>query len=40
MNGILRLWETVDFVKCKKYKKHLDKVIPKEIDLEVDATGY
>ena len=40
VNGILRFWETVDFVKCRKYIRHLDKVIPKVIELEGDATGY
>ena len=40
VNGILRFWGTVDFVKCKKYIKHLDKVIPKVIELEGAATGY
>ena len=40
VNGILRFRETVDFIKCKKYIRHLDKVLPKVIELEGDATGY
>ena len=38
--GILRFWETVDFIKCTKYICHLDKVLPKVIEIEGDATGY
>ena len=40
VSGILRFWATVDFVKCQKYIQHLDKVIPKVIKLNGDATGY
>ena len=39
VDGILRFWETVDFVKCKKYIKHLDKVIPKVIELFISCLG-
>ena len=38
--GILRFWETVDFIKCTKYIRHLDKVLLKVIEMEGDATGY
>lgn len=37
VNGILRFWKTVDFVKCIR---HLDKVIPRVIELGGDATRY
>ena len=37
VDGILRFWETVDFVKCKKYIKHLDKVISKVIELFISC---
>ena len=38
--GILRFWETVDFIKCTKYSHHLDKVLPKVIEMEGGTTGY
>ena len=31
VSGILWFWATVDFSKCQKYIRHLDKVIPKII---------
>lgn len=40
VDGIIQFWKTVDFIKCRKYIRHLDKVIPKVIELEGDATGY
>lgn len=40
VSGILQFWATVDFIKCKKYIRHLDKVVPKVIELNGDATGY
>ena len=40
VNGIKAFWATVDVDKCNKYINHLNKVIPKVIELEGDATGY
>ena len=40
VSGILQFWATVDFIKCRKYIRHLDKVVPKVIELNGDATGY
>ena len=40
IEGIQRFWETVDIAKCKKYIRHLKKVIPRVIEVEGDATGY
>ena len=40
VNGIKRFWATVDTHKCKKYIDHLNKVIPRVIELDGDATGY
>ena len=38
--GIKRFWNTVDVNKCNKYINHLQKVIPKVIELDGAATGY
>lgn len=38
--GIKLFWVTVTAEKCCKYIRHLDKVIPKVIELQGDATGY
>lgn len=40
VEGIQRFWSTINGEKCRKYIRHLDKVIPKVIELEGDATGY
>lgn len=40
VNGILAFWATVDVAKCRKYIRHLKKVIPRVIELEGQATGY
>ena len=40
IDGILRFWETVTIEKCNKYINHLNKVIPRVIELEGQATGY
>ena len=40
VEGILQFWETVDILKCKKYIRHLRKVIPLTIELKGAATGY
>ena len=40
IDGILQFWGTVDQAKCNKYIGHLQKVIPKVIELEGSATGY
>ena len=40
ISGIEEFWNTVDIEKCKKYIKHLRKVLPRAIELNGDATGY
>ena len=40
VDGILKFWETVSIEKCNRYINHLNKVIPKVIELEGAATGY
>ena len=40
VDGILEFWKTVDVQKCKKYIRHLRKVVPKVIELNGAATGY
>ena len=38
--GILRFWDTVTVEKCRKYIRHLHKVIPRVIEVDGAATGY
>ena len=40
MGGVFQFWETVDVAKYRKYIDHLDKVLPKVIELDGAATGY
>ena len=40
IEGIKSFWGTVTPEKCCKYIGHLNKVIPKVIELHGDATGY
>ena len=40
IGGIEAFWSTVDIDKCRKYIRHLRKVIPKVIELQGAATGY
>ena len=40
INGIKDFWATVDVSKCRKYIGHLQKVIPRVIELKGAATGY
>ena len=40
IDGIQEFWKTVDFAKCRKYIRHLCKVIPKVVEVEGAATGY
>ena len=40
IDSILQFWETVTVDKCNKYINHLNKVIPRGIELEGAATGY
>ena len=40
VDGIVQFWETVSVEKCRKYIRHLRKVIPRVIELEGGATGY
>ena len=38
--GITEFWNTVTREKCRKYIRHLHKVIPRVIEVEGAATGY
>ena len=38
--GVAEFWSTVTREKCRKYIRHLQKVIPRVIELEGAATGY
>ena len=40
ISGIKQFWETVDDEKCRKYIRHLQKVVPKVIELKGAPTGY
>lgn len=40
IDGIEAFWSTVDIDKCRKYIRHLRKVIPKVIEVQGAATGY
>ena len=37
IDGILKFWETVDVIKCRRYIGHLEKVVPMMIE---GPTGY
>ena len=38
--GIEKFWKTVTVQKCRKYIGHLQKVVPKVIEVGGEATGY
>jgi len=40
VDGIVEFWGSVSGEKCRKYIRHLDKVIPHVIELGGAATGY
>ena len=40
VNGISQFWATVSVTKCRKYIQHLQKVIPKIIEVNGEATGF
>ncbi len=40
VGGILKFWDTATVAKCTKYINHLNKVIPKVIELQGSATRY
>ena len=40
IDGILAFWNTVDREKCRRYIRHLRKVLPKIIEVNGCATGY
>ena len=40
VDGIVEFWGSVSGEKCRKYIRHLDKVIPRVIELGGAATGY
>ena len=40
ISGIEQFWHSVTGEKCRKYIRHLQKVIPKVIELGGAATGY
>ena len=40
MDAIKTFWRSVDVAKCKRYIKHLEKVLPRMVELSGAATGY
>ena len=40
IDGIGRFWATVDVAKCCRYIHHLNKVLPKVVEVHGEATGY
>ena len=40
VKGICEFWSGVDVRKCRRYIHHLQKVLPKVIEVDGDATGY
>ena len=40
VDGIMRFWGTVTVPKCRKYIQHLQKVIPKIIEINGERTGF
>lgn len=40
ISGIEEFWSTVDINKCRRYIRHLRKVLPRAVELQGDATGY
>ena len=38
--GLVKFWGTVDVAKCRRYIRHLRKVVPKIIECNGEATGY
>ena len=40
IDSILKFWKTVTIAKCRRYINHLNKVIPRVIQLNGGATGY
>ena len=40
VEGIQAFWATVSSEKCTTYIRHLNKVLPKLIEMEGEATGY
>ena len=40
IDGIMQFWQTVDGEKCCRYIGDLEKVLPKVIEVQGEATGY
>ena len=40
VGAIKTFWRSVDVAKCKRYIKHLEKVLPRMVELNGAATGY
>ena len=40
VEAIIQFWKTVDVAKCRKYIRHLRKVLPKVIECNGGPTGY
>ena len=38
--GTQQFWSTVDVEKCRRYIRHIKKVLPKMVEVNGDATGY
>ncbi len=40
IQGIRLFWDTVDVRKCRRYIRHLRRVLPRIVELDGDATGF
>ena len=40
IDGIHAFWRTVDVAKCKRYIRHLRRVLPRVIELQGAASGF
>ena len=40
VDGIKEFWKTVDTAKCRRYIRHLRKVVPRVIEEKGGPTGY
>ena len=40
IDGIASFWRSVTVEKCRKYIPHLQKVIPRMVEVQGEATGF
>ena len=40
IDGVLQFWDSVDTHKCTRYINHLNKVLPRAIEVAGEPTGY